>query len=54
MTHQAAALVGRGVAGAQPHGGLVHRHAEALRRQPDAVQRGPQVLLHVHRQRSQG
>ncbi len=49
----ATAFGGCGVAGAHRDAWLVHVLAEALRRQADADQRRPQVLLDVDRERSQ-
>ncbi len=51
MAHQRATLVGGGVAGADSDGGLVHVDAEPLAGQPDARQRGAEILLDVDRQR---
>jgi len=42
-----------GVAGAERDGGFVERHAEPFRRQGDAAQGRPQVLLDVDRERAQ-
>ena len=47
VAHEAAALVGRRVAGAHADGRLVYRLAQALGGEADPLQRAPQVLLDV-------
>ena len=53
VAHEPAPLVRGRVAGAHADGRLVDLDAEPLGRQPDARQRGAEVLLDVDRQRSQ-
>ena len=47
MADEQAALLGRGVAGADADGRLVHARAEALGGEADAGERRPQVLVDV-------
>ena len=50
LAHLAGALCLRGIAGAHAHGDVRHVEPQALSSARDAIERGTQVVLHVHAQ----